>query len=300
MNASLPPSSIDDFLRFCPARAAMERAAATLPVRATPLIRGSSMTLSDWACEIRRFVYAPLGAGVEQQFLEGDRALRHAAGVLDDERVAGHQMRARHACELVEREVPWLDAEQDAERAALHVRMPDLGVELGGSQELFTVLRVVGQDVRAEVDLAAGLVDAFAHFQRRQLREVVDVVMHQLRGLFQDRRAIRVAGVLPGLEAGLGSGQGLFELGAVQVFEALQELAVVGVHALIVHCRSICRCMGWTAAESADPNESIETLQISCVDDARSQGEGLFVVAPRTRESCKDVCPLRSSQARAL
>ena len=44
MKASLPPSSIVDFLRFCPALPATILPASTLPVNATPLIRGSSIT----------------------------------------------------------------------------------------------------------------------------------------------------------------------------------------------------------------------------------------------------------------
>src|ERR1035438_1160234 len=44
MKASLPPSSIVDFLRFCPALSATFFPASTLPVNATPLIRGSSIT----------------------------------------------------------------------------------------------------------------------------------------------------------------------------------------------------------------------------------------------------------------
>ena len=62
INASDPPSSMEDTLRFVPALAEILLPAATLPVRATPLIRGSSITLSDWSCEIRRFVYNPSGA----------------------------------------------------------------------------------------------------------------------------------------------------------------------------------------------------------------------------------------------
>jgi len=42
MKASLPPSSIVDFLRFWPALAATLFPASTLPVNATPLMRGSS------------------------------------------------------------------------------------------------------------------------------------------------------------------------------------------------------------------------------------------------------------------
>src|ERR1700689_5795597 len=59
MKASLPPSSIEDGLRFVPARAAMLRPAATLPVSATHLMRGLSAKRSDCACEISKLVWGP-------------------------------------------------------------------------------------------------------------------------------------------------------------------------------------------------------------------------------------------------
>jgi hypothetical protein len=195
------------------------------------------------------------GAGVVQQLLEGDRALRYATGVLDDQHVAGHQLRARHARQLVVREVPRLHAEQHAERAALHVRMADLGIELRRRQELLGVLRVVGQDVRAELHFAARLVDALAHLERCQLGEIVDMRAHQRGRLVQDDGPLRIAGVLPGLEAGLGRGEGRLELGAVQMLEALENLAVIGVHTLVGHCRILVQSVVVTAAVSMEIEE---------------------------------------------
>ena len=56
MKASLPPSSMEVILTFLPARAAMLWPAATLPVRQTPLMRGSSTTSSDCSWEMNRLV----------------------------------------------------------------------------------------------------------------------------------------------------------------------------------------------------------------------------------------------------
>lgn len=56
MNASLPPSSMEDGFRFCPAHDARLRPAATLPVNATPRTRGSSTTCLDCSWDISRLV----------------------------------------------------------------------------------------------------------------------------------------------------------------------------------------------------------------------------------------------------
>ena len=79
MKASLPPSSIEEGLRFWPARAAMLLPAATLPVSATPLMRGSSMRSIGLIVRDQKIgVQADRRAGVDPELLEGDRALRHA------------------------------------------------------------------------------------------------------------------------------------------------------------------------------------------------------------------------------
>ena len=131
MNASLPPSSIEDTLRFFPARAAMLRPAATLPVSATPLMRGSSTTRFGLLVRDQKIgVQADRRARLDQELLEGDRALRHDAGVLHHQDVARHQVGTGDPGQLVVGEVPGLDAEDHADRAALHVGFADGRIEL--------------------------------------------------------------------------------------------------------------------------------------------------------------------------
>ena len=87
MKASLPPSSIEDGFRFVPARAAMLRPAATLPVSATPLMRGSSTTLIGLLVRNQQIGVQTRGrARVDPKFLERDRALRHDARMLHHQR----------------------------------------------------------------------------------------------------------------------------------------------------------------------------------------------------------------------
>ena len=139
-------------------------------------------------------------ARVEQQLLEGNGALRHATGVFDDQRVAGHQLRPGHAGELVVGEIPGLNAKQHAHRAAFHMRLPDLGVQLGRRQKGLGVFGVVGQDVGAELDFTTRFGDALAHFKRFQPGKVVHMGVHQCRRLVDDDSALGVAFVFPCLK----------------------------------------------------------------------------------------------------
>lgn len=113
--------------------------------------------------------------------------------------------------------------------------MSDSEVQLGRCNEGLGVLGVIGQDVAAELDLTARLVNALAHLQRLQPGEVVDMGMQQRRRFRQDGGTLGVGLVLPGLEPGLCRRQHLVELGVAQVLETLQPLAVVGVDALVGH-----------------------------------------------------------------
>ena len=131
----------------CPARAAMLWPAATLPVSATPLMRGSSTTWSRLIVRDQQVgVEADWRAGFDQQLFEGDRALRHDACVLHHQGVARHQMRAGDSRQLVVGEVPGLDAEDDTDRAAFHVGFADGRVQLHRCEEALGVLGVVGED----------------------------------------------------------------------------------------------------------------------------------------------------------
>ena len=73
--------------------------------------------------------------------------MRHDAGVLHHQDVARHQMRTGDAGKLVVGKVPGLDAEDHADRAALHMGFADGRMELHRRQEALGVLGVVGEDV---------------------------------------------------------------------------------------------------------------------------------------------------------
>ena len=84
-------------------------------------------------------------ARVDPKLLEGDRALRHASGVLHQQHVAGHQVRTGDPGELVVGEVPGFDAEDHADRAALHVAFAESRMQLDVGQEALGVLGIVAR-----------------------------------------------------------------------------------------------------------------------------------------------------------
>ncbi len=117
MNGSLPPSSRTDFVRCRPAISA--------DAGAGPLAAGQRHALhaavGDDLLDVGDLqedvgVDALGGAGVPEQLLQGERALRVQLGVLEQDRVAQHQVGAGHPDHLVQRVVPGLDGQQDADR----------------------------------------------------------------------------------------------------------------------------------------------------------------------------------------
>jgi hypothetical protein len=155
--------------------------------------------------------------------------------MLHDQDIAGHQLRASDAGELVGGEVPGLDAKQHADGEAFHVRFSAHGTQWGRCQEGLGVLRVIAQDLCAEIDLTARLVNALAHLQSLQLGEVVDMGVQQLCRLCQDGGTLDVGLVLPGLEAAFCRRQRAVELAIAHVWEAFEFLAIIGVDTLVGH-----------------------------------------------------------------
>ena len=96
-------------------------------------------------------------------------------------------------------------------------------------QEALGILGVIGKDVRAELHLAAGFIDALAHFERHRVRELVGLRMHDRRCLGHDDRALGIGLVPPGLEAGCGGRDLGLELFVSQFIELFQKLSSGGV-----------------------------------------------------------------------
>ena len=88
-------------------------------------------------------------------------------------------------------------------------------------QKTCSILRIVVEDVAAELHLAPRFVDPLAHLERRQPGEIVDVGLHQCGSLRDDDCALGIGLVLPGIETGCGSGEFLFQLFIGKLIESL-------------------------------------------------------------------------------
>jgi len=156
MNASLPPSSIEDGLRFLPARA---RDASSGCNAARERHTFDSRVIDDAVGLIVRNqkigIQTGGGTRLDQKFLEGNRALRHDTRVFHQYNVARHQVRTGDPGKLVVGKVPGLHTEDHADRAALHVAFAETRMQLHRRQEALGVLGIIGKDVRAEFNLAA-------------------------------------------------------------------------------------------------------------------------------------------------
>jgi hypothetical protein len=165
--------------------------------------------------------------------------LRDDTRVLHNHGVACHQMWPRHASELVVRKVPRLDTEDDADRAALHMRVADSGMKFYICQEALGILGVIRQNSRAELDFAPRFADSLAHFQGHGVRQRVGLLMHELRRLCDDDGPLGIALVAPRFVAGLCRGKLGLELRVRYLIEGLDEFPVERVERLIGHGLSL-------------------------------------------------------------
>src|SRR3954451_21214120 len=108
------------------------------------------------------------GAGVAEQLLQRERALRVQLGVLEQDGVAQNQVGSGHTDHLVEGIVPRLDRQDDAERLVHDDGLALHHVDAPGFQEPRAVRGVVLEDRRREHDLAGRLLEALAHLSGDQ------------------------------------------------------------------------------------------------------------------------------------
>ena len=174
-------------------------------------------------------------ARLGQHLFERDRALRHDPGMFHHHRIARHQMRAGDAGKLVIGEIPRLDAEDHADRAALHMRFAIGRVERDGREEALRILGVIGHDPRAELDFAPRLADALAHLGGHDAGEFVGARVEDFAGSRDDLRAVRIGGVAPCLEAGVGRRDLGLELLISDILKGLDKFSGGRIEALIGH-----------------------------------------------------------------
>ncbi len=101
----------------------------------TAATRSSASRFDLVGLEEQRLEDAAGKAGTADQGFDGQRALRHVGGVLQQADVAGHQRRREEAEDLPEREVPGHDREDEAERILADVALGVLGGDGSRAQE---------------------------------------------------------------------------------------------------------------------------------------------------------------------
>ena len=215
MNGSDPPSSRTTFLRLRPATSATAAPARSLPVTDTP----DDPRVGD---HVRDLVvggeHVDVGvfrqAGVVEDLLHRQRRLRALRCVLQNDRVADHQVRGREPGDLVVGEVPRHDAEQRADRLlADQRRAPGPRAERGVLQQRRALVGVVLVDADHQHDLALGLPDGLAHLPGDQRGQLVAPLLVQLGHPQQDLGPLVLGRGPPGLVGAIGALQDLLDLG---------------------------------------------------------------------------------------
>ena len=135
-------------------------------------------------------VGAVRGAGVGEDLLHGQRGLGALRGVLEQDRVAVHQVRRGEAGDLVVGEVPRHDAQQHTHALLADQRgAAGCDLQLLIRQELLAVGRVVAVDRDGDVDFLAGLEDRLAHFAGDDRGQLVAAFLVEVRDAGQQRGA---------------------------------------------------------------------------------------------------------------
>ena len=193
MNGSEPPSSSTTFLRLRPAISATAAPARSEPVTETPSdARVGDDPLDLLVGRVDVLVGAVRKAGLVEDLLHRRGRLGALRRVLEQDRVADHEVRAGETGDLVVREVPRHDPQQHAERAAPDDRRALAGEQLDRlvGHQLLGVVGVVAVDRADEVELAEGLLDRLAHLAHDDLRELLAPLDVQLADPADERRAL--------------------------------------------------------------------------------------------------------------
>ena len=103
-------------------------------------------------------------ASLEEDLLESCRRLRADLGVLQNNAVAVHQVRASKAGNLVIRVVPRHDAQQHTEWQTTHHCLTARYLDWHVSRVFLGTIRVKRQNVSGELNLAFQLWDLLTHF----------------------------------------------------------------------------------------------------------------------------------------
>ena len=173
-------------------------------------------------------------AGLIHEFLHGQRRLRHRLGMLEDDRVAQHQVWGREARDLIEGVVPRHDAQQRPDREFLHVRLAAgerLDFLIG--RQTWALRGEVVEDVAAEVGFAHRFGKGLAHFLGRDGTEARRVLLEQLSDPGDDPGPLGYGQVPPGSVRCIGRSQRRLDLGIGREVERLSWITGGGIDYLV-------------------------------------------------------------------
>ena len=137
-------------------------------------------------------------ASIVQYFLQGQGALRHVGGVLEQTHVAGHQGRGGEAHYLPEGEVPGHHGQHHAQRLIADEAAAGIGFHQLVGQKSFGVLGIVLAAGRALQHLSPAVGDGFAHFQGHEAGQGILALAQQGGGAAQYAGAVGKGGGGPG------------------------------------------------------------------------------------------------------
>src|SRR5215211_5768734 len=120
-------------------------------------------------------------AGAVDDVLDGQRALRHVGGVLQEDDVAGHERRGDVPEDLPEREVPRHDGEYGTQRLVADEGPGALDLRLLVGEKTLGVLGVVAAAAGALLRLGGSRRERLAHLARHQAAELLGLFLQDLR-----------------------------------------------------------------------------------------------------------------------
>src|SRR6267143_3711278 len=183
------------------------------------------------AADQQRLEGALREARVAEDLLDGERALRDVARVLEQADVPGHQRGRRESKDLPEGEVPGHDREHRAQRLEALLGAARVGLYGLRSEVTLGVLDVVAAPGGAFLDLGYSRPAQLAHLQRHQAGERILALFEEHRGAGHPLGAFRKGGAPPLLRSGCCLAELLFDDAVGVGGKGLERLSGRGIRA---------------------------------------------------------------------
>ncbi len=158
-------------------------------------------------------------AGAADDLFDGERALRHVGGVLEQAHVAGHERRRGEAEHLPEGKIPGHHGEHGADRLVADEGAAGTGVDRLVGQQALAVLGVIAARQSALGGFGARGGDGLAHFERHQAAQAVLLVFQDPRGGGEPAGARGERSAAVGTPGRIGAGESGLDLSRSGGFE---------------------------------------------------------------------------------